>query len=73
VLSKTGSATLAALVIAAQTLPFAIASPFAGVVVDRIDRKSVMITADVVRAMLAVGFIAGQTRATIWVLFVCEI
>jgi len=73
VLKKTGSPTLAALVIAAQTLPFAICSPFAGVVVDRIDRKTVMISADVIRTFLALGFLAGQTREMIWVLFVCEI
>jgi MFS family permease len=73
VLKKTGSPTLAALVIAAQTLPFAICSPFAGVVVDRIDRKTVMISADVIRTFLAIGFLAGQTREMIWVLFVCEI
>ena len=73
VLKKTGSPTLAALVIAAQTLPFALCSPFAGVIVDRIDRKTVMISADVVRCMLALGFLAGQTREMIWILFVCEI
>lgn len=73
VLKKTGSPTLAALVIAAQTLPFALCSPFAGVVVDRIDRKTVMISADVIRTFLAIGFLAGQTREMIWILFVCEI
>jgi MFS family permease len=72
VLEKTGSATLAGLVIAAQTLPFAIVSPFAGVVVDRIDRRLVMISADVVRALLALGFLAAQSRETIWIIFVCE-
>jgi MFS family permease len=73
VLKKTGSPTLTALVIAAQTLPFAICSPFAGVIVDRIDRKTVMISADVVRCLLAIGFLAGQTREMIWILFVCEV
>jgi len=73
VLKTTGSPTLAALVIAAQTLPFAIVSPFAGVIVDRIDRKAVMISADVIRTLLALGFLAGQIRSMIWVLFVCEV
>ena len=68
----TGSATLAALVIAAQTLPFAIVSPFAGVIVDRIDRKALMITADVLRACLALGFLLAQSKETIWIVFVCE-
>jgi MFS family permease len=73
VLKKTGSPTLAALVIAAQTLPFAICSPFAGVIVDRIDRRTVMISADLIRCLLAIGFLAGQTREMIWILFVCEV
>jgi MFS family permease len=73
VITKTHSPLLATLVIAAQTLPFAIVSPFAGAVVDRFDRKTVMITADVIRAIVALGFIAGQSRDTIWILFVCEV
>jgi len=73
VLEKTGSATLVGLIIAAQTLPFALISPFAGVLVDRFDRKTVMISADVIRAFLALGFIAAQSRETIWIAFVCEV
>lgn len=70
VLEKTHSATLAALVFAAQTIPFAIVSPFAGVIVDRFDRKMIMITADVSRALLALGFVFVQSRGTIWIVFV---
>jgi predicted MFS family arabinose efflux permease len=70
VLKTTGSATLAGLVLAAQTLPFAIASPFAGVIVDRIDRKTVMIAADVIRAVLALGLLAARSEETIWIAFV---
>jgi MFS family permease len=70
VLKTTGSATLAGLVLAAQTLPFALVSPFAGVIVDRIDRKTVMITADVVRAFLALGLLAARSEETIWIAFV---
>ncbi|MCI0345409.1 MAG: MFS transporter [Chloroflexi bacterium] len=73
VLAKTGSATLAGLVIAAQTLPFALVSPFAGVIVDRFDRKTVMVTADVLRALLALGLLLAQTPETIWIAFVCEV
>jgi MFS family permease len=73
VVTKTHSPVLATLVIAAQTLPYAIVSPFAGVIVDRFDRKTMMISADVIRAIVALGFIVGQSRDTIWILFVCEI
>ena len=70
VLKTTGSATLAGLVLAAQTLPFAIVSPFAGVIVDRFDRKMVMISADVIRALLALGLLAVRSEETIWIAFV---
>ncbi|MFY9587631.1 MAG: MFS transporter [Actinomycetota bacterium] len=70
VLEKTHSATLAALVFAAQTVPFAIVSPFAGVIVDRLDRKVIMVSADLIRVFLALGFILVQSRSTIWVIFV---
>jgi MFS family permease len=70
VLETTGSATLAGLVLAAQTLPFAIVSPFAGVIVDRFDRKTVMIAADVVRAFLALGLLAARSEETIWIAFI---
>jgi MFS family permease len=70
VLEKTHSATLAALVFAAQTVPFAIVSPFAGVIVDRLDRKVIMVSADLIRVLLALGFIFFQSRSTIWVVFV---
>lgn len=73
ILSTTDSALLAGLVIAAQTLPFAIVSPFAGVIVDRFDRKSVMISADVIRVFLALGLLAVQSKETIWIAFVCEV
>lgn len=70
VLKTTGSATLAGLVLAAQTLPFALVSPFAGVIVDRFDRKTVMIAADVIRAFLALGLLAVRSEETIWIAFV---
>jgi MFS family permease len=71
VLRTTGRATLAGLVLAAQTIPFALVSPFAGVLVDRLDRKRFMVAADVVRALLALGFLAARSEDTIWIAFVC--
>jgi hypothetical protein len=51
VLSLTGSPSQAGLVAFAQTLPFPLLFLPAGVVVDRIDRKRLMIVADGVRAV----------------------
>ena len=49
VLSLTGSATLASLMLLCQSLPIFIVTPLAGHVVDRVDRRKLMIVVDVVR------------------------
>src|SRR6266702_8437815 len=49
VLSLTGSATLASLMLLCQSLPIFIVTPFAGHVVDRVDRRKLMIIVDVMR------------------------
>jgi MFS family permease len=44
----------------ARHLPLFLFGPIAGVVVDRTDRRRVMIVADVLRAVLAAGFLLAQ-------------
>jgi len=44
----------------ARHLPLFLFGPIAGVVVDRTDRRRVMIAADVARAVLAAGFLVAQ-------------
>ena len=41
----------------ARAVPAILAGPLAGVVLDRLDRKQVMIASDLVRAAIALGFI----------------
>lgn len=50
VLQLTGSATLASLMLLCQTLPIFVFTPLAGHVVDRVDRRKLMILVDVMRA-----------------------
>ena len=50
VLEISSSATLASLIVVLQTLPIFIATPFAGHLIDRVDRKKLMILVDVIRA-----------------------
>ena len=45
----TGSATSIALLLVLQLLPAAVVTPLAGVVIDRFDRRTIMIAADVLR------------------------
>ena len=47
----TGSATAMTLILAAQTVPWIIIGPIAGVFADRVSRKAIMIGADIVRGI----------------------
>src|SRR3954469_17629101 len=49
VLQLTGSATLASLMLLCQSLPIFMVTPFAGHVVDRVDRRKLMIIVDIIR------------------------
>src|SRR6476469_6728473 len=49
VLQLTGSATLASLMLLCQSLPIFMVTPFAGHVVDRVDRRKLMILVDLLR------------------------
>lgn len=49
VLQLTGSATLASLMLLCQTLPIFIFTPLAGHIIDRIDRRKLMVIVDIIR------------------------
>ena len=75
ILAKTGSTALMGALLAAASLPRVLASPFAGVLVDRSDRKRLLILTDTVRG-LAVGLVGvaallGFVRT--WMLFAAAI
>ena len=44
-------------VLIARAIPMLVAGPMAGVILDRLDRRKVMIASDLVRAIVALGFI----------------
>ena len=50
-------------------VPLFLFGPLAGVVVDRTDRRRVMILADVTRALLALGFLLARTPARLPVIY----
>jgi MFS family permease len=66
----TGSSAAVASLMVAQILPLAMVSPTAGVVVDRVDRRRVMIAADLVRAALVLGLTLVRTESSVWVAYV---
>ena len=71
---ETGSATTLALLGFFAWLPFAIISPFAGVLVDRLDRRWVLICSDLGSGLitLLVGYLYRQGELAIWHIFLLE-
>jgi len=63
VLQLTGSATLASLMLLCQSLPIFIFTPLAGHVVDRIDRRKLMIVVDLIRTGACLLPLLAQTPA----------
>jgi len=68
-LELTGSATSVALMIIVQFLPMAVIGPVAGVVVDRVNRRRLMIGADVLRGMLILALLVVQRADQIWIVY----
>lgn len=66
----TGSATAVAVLMVLQVLPVAIVGPAAGVVVDRFDRRKIMIAADLVRGIAVLGLLLVRTPETVWFAYV---
>jgi len=69
-LRLTNSGTAVSLVLVAQFLPPAIVGLGAGVVVDRLPRKQVMIAADLVRAALVPLLLVIQSPDMVWLAYV---
>ena len=69
-LELTGTATSVALMIIVQFLPMAVIGPVAGVVVDRVDRRRLMILMDVVRGLLVLVLLVVHRAEQVWLLYV---
>src|SRR5271154_6852696 len=52
-----------------RAIPAVMAGPVAGVVLDRLDRKRIMIASDLIRAVVAIGFILAIPRSDTWLLY----
>ena len=66
----TGSGFWGALVLAVDTLVFALVAPYAGTVVDRLDRRRVLVVANTVAGLSALLLVMVRTEATAWVALV---
>src|SRR5262245_18224871 len=61
-------ATLALLV--SRLLPVLLIAPLAGVLVDRANRKRILIAADLVRALIALGYLSASAGAPVWLVVI---
>src|SRR5207253_5212200 len=68
-LQLTGRASSVALALVLQVLPQTFVGPIAGVVNDRIRRKRVMITADLVRAVIVLSMLLVRSRSVVWLVY----
>jgi MFS family permease len=61
-------ATMALLV--SRLLPVLLIAPLAGVLVDRASRKRILIAADLIRALIALGFLTASVGAPVWLIVI---
>lgn len=52
-----------------RAIPAVLAGPFAGVLLDRFDRQKIMIASDLVRGVIALGFILAIRYQQTWLLY----
>ena len=69
-LATTKSGLVVTGVMLSRAIPAMLAGPLAGVVLDRLDRKRIMIASDLIRAVVALGFILTVHRHDTWLLYV---
>jgi MFS family permease len=70
ILEQTGSGMLVSLVFLSRAIPSVLAAPFAGVLLDRLSRKNIMIASDLVRAVIALGFVLTVDASRPWLFYV---
>ena len=69
-LDLTHSATAVAIAMIVQNLPIALVGPIAGIVVDRVDRRRLMVAADVVRGSLILVLLLVHRADQVWIVYV---
>ena len=69
ILQLTGSGMAMAAAMMAKLLPMVIISPFAGVVIDRMDRRTVLIASDICRCFTVLCFLIVESREDLWLVY----
>src|SRR5713101_5146821 len=72
-LRLTGSSRSVALIMVARFLPSVVMGPLSGVVADRFSRRSIMITSDLIRAIVVLGFLFVRRPDQMWLIYVLTV
>lgn len=68
-LELSGSSAVASLVLVLQTGGFAAATPLAGMLADRLDRRRLLVAADLARIPIALSFLFATDAGSLWIAF----
>lgn len=68
-LRTTNSGLVVAGVMLSRAIPAVLVGPFAGVLLDRFDRRRIMMASDLVRGVIALGFMLTVGRHQTWLLY----
>jgi MFS family permease len=69
-ISTTHNGSVIAGIMLSRAIPAVLAGPLAGVLLDRFDRQRIMIGSDLVRGLIALGFIFAIGQHQTWLLYV---
>ena len=65
----TGSGLVVTAILLSRTIPVVIFGPIAGVIADRLSRRTVLLAADYTRAVLALGFLLVNSPERMWLAY----
>ncbi|HEX8774332.1 MAG TPA: MFS transporter [Pyrinomonadaceae bacterium] len=68
-----GAPEATAMLVFMRLAPFAVFAPVAGALVDRWSRRTVMIAADLARALVILGFLLVRGPEDLWIVYACTI
>src|ERR1700735_5488287 len=68
-LANTHSGLVVMGIMLSRAIPAVMAGPVAGVILDRLDRKRIMIASDLIRAVVAFGLLLAIPRSDTWLLY----
>ena len=70
VLEATDSAAAASVILVLQMAPFLVATPIAGMLADRLDRRKLLVGANVARGIICIGLLFAVDGDSVWIAFV---